>query len=153
MLIYVHAMTGRPVLVTEHGLGTDHDPLSASYNPAALAEPCKVISGGVAVQGYMLWSLIDPYNWIFDVRNKFGLHGVDLQTFARTPRPGAQVYAAIARANAGCKGLHEVRFRIFQMPRKCKRLQLRDTVQRATILPTGNAYAHASAATSQRERA
>ncbi len=97
---YAHAVTGRPVLVTEHGLCTDDDSLRASFIPAALAELGQAISGGVPVLGYMHWSLIDTFEWIFGYRNVYGLHALDRRTFARTPRPSAAVYAAIVRANA-----------------------------------------------------
>jgi beta-glucosidase len=97
---YAHAVTRRPVLITEHGLCTDRDGLRESFIPAALAELGRAIAEGVPVLGYMHWSLIDTYEWIFGYRNQFGLHSLDRQTFARTPRPSALVYAAIAHANA-----------------------------------------------------
>ncbi|WP_295637647.1 family 1 glycosylhydrolase [Novosphingobium sp.] len=97
---YAHAVTRRPVLITEHGLCTDRDALRASFISAALAELGRAIADGVPVLGYMHWSLIDTYEWIFGYRNVFGLHSVDRQTFARTARPSAAVYARIAQANA-----------------------------------------------------
>ncbi|MBC7491712.1 MAG: family 1 glycosylhydrolase, partial [Novosphingobium sp.] len=62
---YAHAVTRRPVLITEHGLCTDRDGLRASFIPAALAELGRAIGDGVPVLGYMHWSLIDTYEWIF----------------------------------------------------------------------------------------
>ena len=97
---YAHAVTRRPVLSTEHGLCTDRDSLRASLILAALAELGRAIGDGVPVLGYLHWSLIDTYEWVFGYRNVFGLHSVDRRTFARTPRPSAAVYAAIVRANA-----------------------------------------------------
>lgn len=88
------------MLITEHGLCTDRDGLRESFIPAALAELGRAIADGVPVLGYMHWSLIDMYEWIFGYPNRFGLHSVDRRTFARTPRPSALVYAAIAHANA-----------------------------------------------------
>ncbi len=50
--------------------------------------------------GYQHWTLLDNFEWIFGYDVRFGLHEVDRETFARRPKPGAAVYAAIARANA-----------------------------------------------------
>ncbi len=97
---YVHAQTGRPVMVTEHGLGTDDDAQRAAFIPAALAPLADAIADGVPVLGYVHWTLLDNFEWIFGYRPHYGLCSVDRQTFKRTPKPSAQVLAAIARANA-----------------------------------------------------
>ncbi|MCX7284269.1 MAG: family 1 glycosylhydrolase [Novosphingobium sp.] len=97
---HAHAVTGRPVLVSEHGVGTDADAVRAAFIPAALAGLKQVIDDGVPVLGYCHWSLIDNFEWIFGYKPKFGLASVDPVTFVRTPKPSAAVYGAIARANA-----------------------------------------------------
>jgi beta-glucosidase len=97
---YAHAVTKRPVLITEHGLGTTDDAQRAAFIPAALAELKAAIDEGVPVLGYQHWSLIDNFEWIFGYGPRYGLCAVDRQTFARTPKPSAAVYGAIARANA-----------------------------------------------------
>lgn len=97
---YAHAATGRPVLVSEHGVGTDSDAVRAAFIPAALAALKQAIDQGVPVLGYCHWSLIDNFEWIFGYKPKFGLASVDPVTFVRTPKPSAAVYAAIAKANA-----------------------------------------------------
>lgn len=97
---YAHEATGKPVLITEHGVGTDDDTLRAWLIPAALRELQAAVAGGVPVIGYIHWSLIDNYEWIFGYKPKFGLASVDRTTFRRTPKPSAHVLARIARANA-----------------------------------------------------
>jgi beta-glucosidase len=97
---YVHSVTGRPVIVTEHGLGTENDALRASFIPPALAGLKSAIDAGVPVRGYMHWSLLDNFEWVFGYGPKFGLYSVDRQTFRRTAKPSAAVYGAIARRNA-----------------------------------------------------
>jgi beta-glucosidase len=97
---YVHAATGRPIFVTEHGAGTDDDRLRAWLIPAALAELQTAIADGVPVLGYLHWSLLDNFEWIFGYRPKYGLHTVDRATFKRTPKPSAAVLANIARRNS-----------------------------------------------------
>ncbi len=97
---YAHEATGVPILVTEHGVGTADDSIRARFIPAALVELQKLIAGGVPVKGYIHWSLLDNFEWIFGYGPQFGLHSVDRETFVRTPKPSAAVLGAIARANA-----------------------------------------------------
>jgi beta-glucosidase len=97
---YAHAATGLPIIVTEHGVGTSDDAVRARLIPAALTELKKAMDDGVPVLGYIHWSLVDNFEWIFGYRVKFGLHSVDPVSFARTAKPSAQAYAAIARRNA-----------------------------------------------------
>lgn len=96
---YAHAATGVPVIVTEHGVNAADDRLRASLIPAALTALKAAIDDGVPVQGYMHWSLIDNFEWVFGYGPKFGLHSFDRTTFARTAKPSAAVLGAIARRN------------------------------------------------------
>jgi beta-glucosidase len=97
---YAHAASGVPVIVTEHGVNATDDRLRQRLIPAALAELAKAIDDGVPVRGYFHWSLIDNFEWGFGYKPKFGLHGLDRTTFARTAKPSAAIYGAIARRNA-----------------------------------------------------
>ena len=97
---YAHAASGCPIMVTEHGVGTDDDRIRAALIPAALADLKRAMEDGVPVLGYLHWSLIDNFEWIFGYKVHFGLHSVDPVTFARAPKPSAAIYGAIARANA-----------------------------------------------------
>jgi len=97
---FAHAATGVPVLVSEHGVGTDDDGLRAAFIPAALAGLKQAIDEGVPVIGYCHWSLLDNFEWIFGYKPRFGLASFDPATFARTAKPSAAIYGAIARRNA-----------------------------------------------------
>src|SRR5690349_11533001 len=98
---YAHAATGVPVFVTEHGLGHRDDTLRAAMIGPALAGLLDVFEDGVPVLGYLHWSLLDNFEWVFGFDVRFGLHEVDRATFARTPKPSAAVYAAIAHSHGG----------------------------------------------------
>ena len=41
---------------------------------------------------------MDNFEWIFGYGPKLGLFAVDRETFERTPKPSAHVYAAAVRA-------------------------------------------------------
>ncbi|MBC2651151.1 glycoside hydrolase family 1 protein [Novosphingobium flavum] len=97
---FAHAATGVPVLVSEHGVGTDDDRVRAELIPAALGGLHQAMADGVPVLGYCHWSLIDNFEWVFGYKPHFGLATVDPRTFVRTPKPSAAVLGAIARANA-----------------------------------------------------
>jgi beta-glucosidase len=97
---YVHEQTARPILITEHGLVGDDDAQRAAFIPAALAHLADLMTAGVPVLGYVHWTLMDNFEWIFGYKPHFGLCSVDRQTFKRTPKPSAAVLAAIARSNA-----------------------------------------------------
>jgi len=97
---YAHEATGLPVLVTEHGVGTDDDRIRAGLIPAALRDLHKAVADGVPVLGYVHWSLLDNYEWIFGYSKSYGLCSVDRATFKRTPKPSTSVLRRIALANA-----------------------------------------------------
>jgi len=97
---YAHEATGVPVLVTEHGIATEDDAERATFIVESLAGLQTAIDGGVPVLGYIHWTLMDNFEWIFGYGPKLGLHSVDRETFERTPKPSAAAYAAVVRANA-----------------------------------------------------
>lgn len=97
---YAHAVSGAPVIVTEHGINSADDTKRARLIPAALTDLKKAMDEGVPVLGYVHWSLIDNFEWVFGYKPQFGLHTLDRTTFARTPKPSASVLGAIARRNA-----------------------------------------------------
>ncbi|NML11432.1 glycoside hydrolase family 1 protein [Sphingobium sp. AR-3-1] len=97
---FAHQATGVPILVSEHGVGSEDDAIRAKFIPEALAGLKAAMDDGVPVLGYCHWSLLDNFEWIFGYKPKFGLHSVDPVTFARTAKPSAAVYGAIARRNA-----------------------------------------------------
>ncbi len=93
-------MTGLPVLVTESGIGTDDDAAERiGYLDAAVRGVHGCLADGVDVRGFFVWSLLDNFEWNLGFGPKFGLHSVDRTTFARTAKPSASWFAALARAN------------------------------------------------------
>ena len=46
--------------------------------------------------GYTYWSLLDNFEWALGYKPRFGIVGVDRETFARTPKPSAAWLAAVA---------------------------------------------------------
>ena len=55
---------------------------------------------GVDVRGYITWSLMDNFEWMFGFEPKFGIVAVDRATQRRTIKPSATYLGAIARRNS-----------------------------------------------------
>ncbi len=94
---FAHDVAGVPVLVTEHGMSTDDDTLRAAFLEPSLDGLAEVVAEGVPVLGYLHWTLMDNFEWIFGYGHQLGLHEVDRETFARTAKPSAGVYADLVR--------------------------------------------------------
>ena len=54
---------------------------------------------GIDVRGYFHWSLVDNFQWDNGWSMRFGLLALDEKTQERTPRPSAEFYGDLARAN------------------------------------------------------
>jgi len=97
---YAYEVSGIPIVVTEHGVGTIEDSIRARLIPAALSELKKAMEDGVPVRGYIHWSLLDNFEWSHGYGPKFGLASVDRTTFQRTLKPSARALGDLARHNA-----------------------------------------------------
>ena len=86
---------GKPVLITENGIADADDDQRPAYIVAHLRQALRAIQDGVDLRGYMHWSLLDNFEWAAGYEQCFGLATRD-----RRLRPSAQLYGAIARANA-----------------------------------------------------
>ncbi|WP_425325675.1 family 1 glycosylhydrolase [Propioniciclava soli] len=92
-------IAGVPVYVTENGLSTDDDTQRVAFFDEAIGCVARCLADGIDVRGYVAWTLLDNFEWIFGYGPKFGLAAVDRTTFARTPKPSAAHLGGIARAN------------------------------------------------------
>jgi beta-glucosidase len=94
------ACPGVPILVTENGIATSTDEKRIAYIDTALREVLRCVAEGIDVRGYVYWSLLDNFEWVFGYEPKFGLVAVDRQTFTRHPRPSASWLGAVAKSGA-----------------------------------------------------
>jgi len=89
-----------PIYVTENGVATDDDSRRIEYYRRALAGLKHAIDDGVDVRGYVTWSLLDNWEWMFGFGPKFGIVSVDRATQKRTIKPSAAYLGNIARGNS-----------------------------------------------------
>ena len=94
------AALGKPIYVTENGVADATDRIRPWLLVEAARTMHEVIAGGLDLRGYFHWSLVDNFEWAEGWRLRFGLFGLDPRTQVRTPRPSADLYAAIVQANA-----------------------------------------------------
>jgi len=94
------AYTGLPVVVTENGLATEHDPERIEFIATALEGLHRCIADGIDVRGYFVWSLLDNFEWHLGFGPKLGLCAVDPVTFDRHPKPSAHWFGNVAKSNS-----------------------------------------------------
>ena len=85
-------LPGRPLLICEHGVGTDDDEWRAT-SCAGVARPWSGTRSrdGVDVRGFFHWTGVDNYEWTYGFDVPFGLFTGDRET-----RPSAAVLADAA---------------------------------------------------------
>jgi len=95
-----------PLYVTENGManedhlqeGAINDQARIDYLNGHLAAAQEAIAAGVPLKGYMIWSLMDNYEWALGYEKRFGLVHVDFETLKRTPKASyAALKAALSR--------------------------------------------------------
>lgn len=90
----------KPIYVTEAGIADKKDYLRAEYIKDLVVAIYKAIEEGVDVRGFMYWSLLDNYEWIFAYSQKFGLVEVNMLTKERKIRSSAYEYKKICESNS-----------------------------------------------------
>ncbi|MEU8512841.1 GH1 family beta-glucosidase [Kitasatospora sp. NPDC048722] len=97
-----------PIWITENGAayadtpddnGRVHDPDRIEFLRDHLAALHDAIQAGVNVRGYLLWSLMDNFEWSEGHTKRFGLVHVDFATQRRTPKSSAHWYGEVIRSN------------------------------------------------------
>jgi beta-glucosidase len=91
---------GKPVYITENGLGTTDDERRQRYLVDVLSSVQQAIQDGVDVRGYFHWTNMDNFEWARGYGVRFGLIDVDRKSLERTIKPSGRLYGRIANANA-----------------------------------------------------
>jgi beta-glucosidase len=88
-----------PLLVTENGIATADDRERIAYVERALRGVLACLHDGLDVRGYVYWSLLDNFEWLFGYGPTFGLVAVDRTTQHRAVKPSAAWLGGVARSN------------------------------------------------------
>jgi beta-glucosidase len=84
-------LPGRPLLICEHGVGTDDDTWRSDVLRESRGFVEEAIDDGVDVRGFFFWTGVDNYEWTFGYDVPFGLFDRD-----RQGRPSAELAAGYA---------------------------------------------------------
>jgi beta-glucosidase/6-phospho-beta-glucosidase/beta-galactosidase len=82
LLKRLHTRYGLPLMITENGMCETEDRNRAPYIVAHLEQVHRAQAEGVAVLGYMYWSLVDTFEWSYHYipAARFGLFTIDRDT-------------------------------------------------------------------------
>ncbi|MEU7853505.1 GH1 family beta-glucosidase [Nonomuraea sp. NPDC049141] len=98
---------GVGLMVTENGAAFDdvvadgrvHDTDRVAYLEGHLREVHRAIAAGADLRGYLVWSLLDNFEWAEGYRRRFGIVHVDYETLARLPKDSALWYRDVIGRN------------------------------------------------------
>jgi beta-glucosidase len=93
----VGARYGKPIVVTENGLGTQSERKRIRYLREHIAQMRRAMEDGVDVRGYFPWTLVDNYEWKEGWHGQFGLFSYDRRTKERILEPAGEWFAAFIR--------------------------------------------------------
>jgi beta-glucosidase len=93
------AVSGVPIVVTENGLATGDDTRRQVYVQRALQGVANCLRDGIDVRGYIYWTALDNFEWVFGYRPTFGLIAVNRATQERAVKPSARWLGDVARTN------------------------------------------------------
>ncbi len=95
-------------LITENGApmpddrrvdGRIEDDDRLDYIRDHLAEVHGAIEDGCPIEGYLVWSLFDNFEWAWGYGPRFGIIEVDFETQTRTPKKSAEWFSGVAKSN------------------------------------------------------
>jgi beta-glucosidase len=92
-----------PLYVTENGMANPDSPdqpddARIAYLNAHLDAARDAMAKGANLKGYIIWSLLDNYEWSLGYEKRFGLVHVDFESLQRRPKASYQaLQQALAR--------------------------------------------------------
>ena len=100
-----------PLYVKENGAafkdvlidGRVHDIARTDYIARHIAAVGDALAQGVPMAGYMVWSLMDNFEWASGYDKRFGIVHVDYETLARTPKDSALWYREFLQAQRAAR--------------------------------------------------
>lgn len=98
----------KPILITENGMachdvvsldGKVHDPNRIDFLHRYLRCLRQASEAGVEVMGYMLWTFMDNFEWVWGFEQRFGIVYVDFENQQRIPKDSYYWYRDTITAN------------------------------------------------------
>ena len=98
-----------PIYITENGAsfpdevsadGKIRDSRRLDYLKNHFIQTCLAMQDGVDVRGYMVWSLMDNFEWGHGFTKRFGIIRMDYETQKRTVKDSGEWYAKVIASNS-----------------------------------------------------
>lgn len=108
VLTHLHQVYGDvPIYITENGACYNHevkdgivnDQERIDYLKQHLTALHRAIKSGVPIKGYILWSLLDNFEWAEGYSKRFGIIHVNYRTFERTKKESYYWYQSTVHNN------------------------------------------------------
>ncbi|KOM43633.1 hypothetical protein LR48_Vigan05g123800 [Vigna angularis] len=80
------------------------------YHKAYLAALLRAIRKGADVRGYMIWSLMDNFEWARGYEMRFGLYYVHRNTLERIPKLSVQWFSSFLNNSINTNTIEDLRF-------------------------------------------
>ncbi|WP_165067797.1 GH1 family beta-glucosidase [Marisediminicola senii] len=99
LLVSLHEQfPGTPLVITENGAafadevvdGEVHDVERVDYLHRHFVAAHRAMARGVDLRGYLVWSLLDNFEWAYGFSKRFGIVYVDYETQERIPKQSAR---------------------------------------------------------------
>jgi beta-glucosidase len=99
----------RRIFLTENGAAFDdvpgpdgvvHDEPRIAFLRDHVAAAGRALAAGVPLIGYLVWSLLDNFEWSEGYAKRFGLVHVDFETQARTPKLSARWFQGLVESGS-----------------------------------------------------
>jgi beta-glucosidase len=96
---------GVPLIVTENGAAFDDvardgrvaDPARINYLDGHIRAAYQALASGVDLRGYLVWSLLDNFEWAYGYAKRFGMVYIDYPSQQRVPKDSALWYREVIR--------------------------------------------------------
>jgi beta-glucosidase len=101
----------REIYVAENGAaepdvpdadGAVHDPARVRYLQGHWQAASRALAQGVPLSAYLVWSLLDNFEWGRGYTQRFGLVHVDYSSQRRTPKDSMHAYSALIKTCRKC---------------------------------------------------
>ncbi|MBR2546874.1 MAG: family 1 glycosylhydrolase [Eubacterium sp.] len=105
---FIYERYKTPVMITENGFanvdfvmddGHVHDPQRIQYLKWYISGLKRAADEGCPVLGYMVWSLLDNFEWAFGLSKRFGLTYINYLTEERIPKDSFYWYKKVIETN------------------------------------------------------
>ena len=99
MLTNVYHRYGKPIVISENGIGTQSEQKKIRYFREHVNQMRRAMNDGVDIRGYFPWTLSDNYEWAEGYAANFGLTFLDKKTMRLVIQPSGEWFMKFVKAN------------------------------------------------------